>query len=561
MSLEPWAGPEQVFFQVTRPATHKQSLRMWEEVGPEGDSWGAWTSQKSMKAGAWCLIYVTAPDMKFAWIARSLCDSEQPHRTGTSWNTFLELYPLSTPLSLADAKSLPGLSGWGALTNMQGTSKQITDLDKWATLIGRICELNPKVADLLEDWAEDEPVRPDEDLADFYWSGPAPEGGYPFAIERGRGGLQRWVHDAAIAKGWRPMNDDRLPSMEARLDEFGRADIVLQFPPTPANIAPKGLVVETKKFASRTNGVEQLSRYRQWFEREMPDWEMVYELVAQEFSKKSIDAASADKISISRVRFEDPYLDFMTSDINRVRIFDRHWPSSEGVVDEQQAVLLVERLRSEDRVALGDFVKPESKDDRDCWLVAVFPAPEGVGTWRDRLESDEVESDWTLQAGATPDPYADFQYMGYFPDAWPDCEVASILLSEESASTVRRALRRLEPGFDIPVSSAEDAERVKYDLVDGSVSVKFGCELHEDGNPIDNIWFQVLEVIQDHGYDITPLMGRMSERRFWEEYNDSVDRIIEDFELLQDVTQQRVTDEDFEKEWKEKEEAEDEAKE
>ncbi len=454
MTLEPWAGLKQVFFQVTHPDTHELSLRWWEEVGPEGDSYSAWTSQKSMKAGAWCLIYVTAPEKDFAWIARSLCDAEQPHGTGTSWNTFLELYPLSTPLSLAEAKSLPGLSDWGALTNMQGTSKQITDLDKWATLIGRICELNPAVANRLEAWAEDEPVRPDEDLADFEWYGPAPEGGYPFAIERG--GLQQSVHDDAITEGLRPMDDDRLPSMEARLDEFGRADIVLQFP-TPADIAPRGLVVETKLFASSTQGVEQLSRYRQWFEREMPNWNMVYRLVAQEFSDESIAAASAAKISVWRVRFEDPDLDFVTSDIDDACTFDWHWPSSAGVVDEQQAVLLVERLRSENRVALGDFVEPESDEDRDCWLVAVFPAPEGVGTWRDRLESDEVESDWTLAAGATPDPYADLQCMVKSPDAWPDCEVACVSLSEENASTVRRARLLLEPELDVTISLLDDA--------------------------------------------------------------------------------------------------------
>ena len=73
-----------------------------------------------------------------------------------------------------------------------------------------------------------------------------------------------------------------------------------------------------------------------------------------------------------------------------------------------------------------------------------------------------------------------------------------------------------------------------YDIYDGTVAVKFGCDLDDDGKPIDNIWFQIIEVLQENGYDIGPLQGRMSERRFWEEYNDSIERIIEEFGLEQD---------------------------
>jgi hypothetical protein len=78
---------------------------------------------------------------------------------------------------------------------------------------------------------------------------------------------------------------------------------------------------------------------------------------------------------------------------------------------------------------------------------------------------------------------------------------------------------------------AEQTDFDVYDLYDGTVAIKFGCELTEDGKPYDNIYFQILEVLQENGYDLTPLVGRMSERRFWEEYNDSIERIIEEFGL------------------------------
>ncbi len=82
--------------------------------------------------------------------------------------------------------------------------------------------------------------------------------------------------------------------------------------------------------------------------------------------------------------------------------------------------------------------------------------PEVHEGWCDRLDTDEVESEWTLAAGATPDPYADLQYMVNSPDARPDCEVAYVSLSEENASTVRRARLLLEPRFGITNSSAQD---------------------------------------------------------------------------------------------------------
>ena len=437
MSLQPWAGAEQVFFQVTRPDTHELSLHWWEQLDDHEGTWSAWTSQQSMREGAWCLIYVTAPIKAFAWIARSLCDAQQPHGTGTAWSTFFELYPLGVPLGLADAQGVAGLGDWGALKSLQGTSKQIGDVEKWDALLARICETNPDVTAVLERWASTAPELPQEDLADFFWEGPTPDGGYPYGTERW--GLQPALHDLLCAGGFGPMEDGRLPSMEARLDASSRADIVLEYDAEEINAPISGpdplLVIETKLFASTTQGIEQLVRYRQWFEQELPDRDVRYVLAAQEISEAAVEAARAEDIAVWRIRFQDPELDLVTTGIDDDITLDDWWPATGGGADEQAANELVHRIRSAPRRGLQQA--SEELDDNEYRFVTIFHA----------AHSDNPGD--VLAAGVTDDVSAAFAVLAVAALDWADYEAASVALSDESPATMRRARALLEPEVDL----------------------------------------------------------------------------------------------------------------
>ena len=93
---------------------------------------------------------------------------------------------------------------------------------------------------------------------------------------------------------------------------------------------------------------------------------------------------------------------------------------------------------------------------------------------------------------------------------------------------------------------AEATDYERFDLSNGEVAVKFGRVLDEDGQPMDNIYFQTLELLQEYGYDISPLVGRLSEREYWEEYRDTIDRIIDEFGLEQDESRATMFEQDDE---------------
>jgi hypothetical protein len=73
----------------------------------------------------------------------------------------------------------------------------------------------------------------------------------------------------------------------------------------------------------------------------------------------------------------------------------------------------------------------------------------------------------------------------------------------------------------------------RINLFDGEEAVKFGCVLDDNGEPLDNIYFQTLELLQEYGYDIEPLRGKFSDQMFWADHASWFERIIEEFELVQ----------------------------
>lgn len=70
-----------------------------------------------------------------------------------------------------------------------------------------------------------------------------------------------------------------------------------------------------------------------------------------------------------------------------------------------------------------------------------------------------------------------------------------------------------------------------YDFTDPAVRDRFG--VHEPLPIIDDeIFLAVLNRLQAHGWDLSPLIGRLTPELFWERYGYAFDRLVDDYELL-----------------------------
>ncbi len=110
-------------------------------------------------------------------------------------------------------------------------------------------------------------------------------------------------------------------------------------------------------------------------------------------------------------------------------------------------------------------------------------------------------------------------------------------ISREQLDALNEAIDRFFEG-DMPVAPPVAGREwsndgAPYCLRYPEVAVRFGISLDWQGTPPPSIYFQTLLMIQDEGYDLTPMLERLSEERFWANYVDWMDRLVADFDLPQ----------------------------